>query len=415
VTTRHIFAALTCGLLLPVPAPAQQSAPGRSDPVERFSGISFVDPKVHAETYEHIEIFRRLLARKLQEFAPTQAVDVGANPRYLTTFLNDLNVNQAANKPMGANAFFPNWQLAGNRLTQVGVSPEVAVEGVYLKGRGGVVFTVTLPTSARKGKTEAERPARKPVSDWERVQAEVRGEKQSEEKPAPPTRRSLQEVIAKVLADNGHRLAHLDGQEVVTVVVTFRDPPPAVGAAASTDTLFNLAFVNQPQPNYPALNEANFLFNNALAQQHVIAPATAEPKKEPPAATKDQILLGDLNARQGKHEEALSAYTRAAELLANDGNPSAKEELYKKLAQAYLAKGDVERAGKALESYRRVRQSAAGDNKEKSKQADKPALAGKLILAAPKALLDKAGKEGLRFEEFFQSLTIQDLHFGDSK
>src|SRR5437763_703560 len=88
-------------------------------------------------------------------------------------------------------------------------------EGVYLKGYG-VVYTATLPASARDVKPDAPRPAPKSLSEWERVRKQLHGEKvEPGPKDGGRASPSLTEKIAKVLADNGHHFSQLKEHEAV--------------------------------------------------------------------------------------------------------------------------------------------------------------------------------------------------------
>ena len=70
------------------------------------------------------------------------------------------------------------------------LSAELTAEGVYLKGQG-VVFTVTLPPLPSQP-SQPKSPATKPLSEWEQIRMQLRGEE-----PKKPPRRPASLVWTK--------------------------------------------------------------------------------------------------------------------------------------------------------------------------------------------------------------------------
>ncbi len=134
---------------------------------------------------------------------------------------------------------------------------------------------------------------------------------------------------------------------------------------------------------------------------------------------RDYVLLGDLHLKQGKPKEARDAYERGITLYEskwNWGKPEdlvAQKELYGKLAQVHVQLGDLEAAKKALEKALKVPEA---DPKQPKPAAPPPApaaapLPAKLVIAAPKKLLDQAGSGKITFEEFKQQASVEYLTF----
>src|SRR5438132_1782691 len=223
------------GLLM---APAQ-ARPAAVPPVEgAVALLAQADPaaadKPRNPMAEDIEVFRRILGRKLGAARSTNfyrpSAQLSAFGSYVTT------------------------DYSGSGSHDWTVESHSAIEGVYLSAYG-VVFTATMPAGARDGKPSEEKPAAKPISDWERAQMELRGEKA----PAPPQAGnprspSVRDIILHVLAENGHHLSRLRDDERLTVVITFREGGrnatalwgPYSGASAEYPSLTSAAQSTNP-------------------------------------------------------------------------------------------------------------------------------------------------------------------------
>jgi tetratricopeptide (TPR) repeat protein len=333
------------------------------------------------EMYEDIEIMRRLLTRAIHQ---QQASRDGAG---------QVLVWQELLGKLGQ----PSGTAHGPDLAALLVQPETrkwldarlaqalkggdlagglpAVEGVYLRGYG-VVFTLTLPPQPLVTGGASSAPVGKSVSEWDRVRKQLRGEK--EEPAAAPRRQGprLDEAVLKVLAANGHHFAQLGESEKLTVVITFRAGARLADADAAR--LKELALY------YSRVGHTR-------AAQYSAAAGEGNPSQ--PSSARDYELLGDLQLKQGRVEEAIKAYGRA---LALKPGPRQASILYAKTAQAYLLAGQrnagpgqqqnlVEVALKLLqrsqEELARVEPAGTGSDTVYPTQ---------LIISASKSVLDRA-------------------------
>jgi hypothetical protein len=337
---------------------------------------------------EDVEILRRLLKRTLSAWQ-TQAVEAARKQfafskdgKYLAT--QHGNITRI-------------WDATSGRLMRESTSQPVQTpgfapaEGVYLKGQG-VVYTVTLPPTeySVKAQSGAKSPS-KPLSDWERARNEIRGTpSEPDAAPAVPLP-TLADTTLKLLARNGHHFKPLAPGEKITVVVTFRQPVTVATAA-------------------PGLTPAG-IYGGSSGTSSVLAPTTGQGQpmpggslSRPPASARDHELMGDLHLKQGRAQEAATAYTRALELKAGRASELG---LYGKLAQAYLmlagqasppAREAIIR--RAIEYLQRVQQSDGT-------QSASARMPGRLVVSARKDLLDQVGSGKITFSEFRQSASVE--------
>jgi tetratricopeptide (TPR) repeat protein len=125
----------------------------------------------------------------------------------------------------------------------------------------------------------------------------------------------------------------------------------------------------------------------------------------------DLELLADLHQKQGRYHEAIRAWDRAVEL-----KPGANEaaRVYRKLAQCYLTMGEDDKARAALDRLRALQKESA-DGRDKTGAANKRAagLPVKLIVSAPKKLLDQVGEGKIKVEDFCRQASVKTLTFGE--
>jgi tetratricopeptide (TPR) repeat protein len=123
-------------------------------------------------------------------------------------------------------------------------------------------------------------------------------------------------------------------------------------------------------------------------------------------------LLGDLHQKRGNWTDAASAYERAIKAA---GGAARVRELAKKLAEVYLKTGNLEKARKALDVTRgkAPRVKVQGEIKE---VAAKPAikLPTRLIISAPKKLLDQVGSGKITPADFQKQATFEVLNFDET-
>jgi hypothetical protein len=311
-----------------------------------------------------------------------------------------------------------------------------AAEGVYLKGYG-VVFNLVLPHQP-KAKPKETKPAVKPVSEWDRIRKEMHGEKvQPEAKPARPSELTLTERLLRILADNGHHFSQLGDKENITIVVTFREAPSAamggfqsIGMDVTDQGAGSLLFgvgINSDAGLTGSINEAGEGGTQPIQQQEgessraggkgIGQPSEQKPgdnaagvkSGQPASSAKDNILLGDLLMKQGNYDEAKEAYHIALKILSGDKDNPQTLNLLQKLAQVYVANGQYEEAKKLLDDIVKHKNVAA---KNPKKETPKPTpLPSKLIITAPKALLDQVGSSRIDFEAFTKAVSVEYENF----
>ncbi len=120
--------------------------------------------------------------------------------------------------------------------------------------------------------------------------------------------------------------------------------------------------------------------------------------------------------KQGKAQEAIKAFQRALDL-----SPPAKQaaSIYQKISQADLMIEDVAAAKKAMEmaveniklaSEPAKNQSAGGS----AKTEPRPSLPPKLIISAPKRLMNMVADKQLPYAQFRRQVTIDYFDFSSA-
>jgi hypothetical protein len=118
---------------------------------------------------------------------------------------------------------------------------------------------------------------------------------------------------------------------------------------------------------------------------------------------RDYELLGDLQMKQGKPAEALGRYQIAIKQKASAG-------LYRKMAQALLALGRDAEARQALDM---VQKYAGKPSSQRGTTGSKQtaSLPSKLIVSAPKKLLDQVHAGKITFDELKKNANVHYLTF----
>ena len=306
-------------------------------------------------------------------------------------------------------------------------------DGVYLPGHG-VVFTLRVPEllsvildpptkasylaeTCRKCHTtepvshtvlEPEGKAAAPESEWDRTRRELHGQSIAEQPKvvARLTRDQVcdpgtlaNQIIAKLQANAG-RVRHLAAGEFVTVVVTFD------GHAGS-----------------PRVRQNFHLTPRGLALDYGVPAPSGPPSKW--GFTPDesrQLTLGDLHLKQGKakeaavaYEQGLARYKEPVYRVAPPQNTTAAQradlvrelqkgvrDAFAKLAQAYLAAGEVEKAQTALDQARSFKAELTASD---GSPAGVPVPA-KLIISVPVAELTKADGDPATFRRAVKVETV---------
>lgn len=368
---------------------AQQPTPISLDAVHPNTAASINYDKM----YEDIEILRRILDRKLTSFYPSETSSRTEGKRNLlvplsidfgfpTPYLNTQLFTPATRGDLGVVA-----TPCMSVVTELVAIPIRSLEGVYLKGRG-VIYTATLASLQPPARAEADSTAKvlfeviaQQNSEWDSIRRQVRHEKEQPKKPETPKHPSLSDVLLKVLAENGHHFSQLPDSESLTLVLTVHDASPSAPAAKSAE---GSAKKTESQ----------------LAVSGSYSGLIAE--------VRDTELLGELHLKQGKHEEAIKAFHY---VLKRISDPKREAELHRKLAQCYLMQGQDEKARAELD------QAVAIMKKEtQAKETRNPsALPVKLIISAPKKLLDQMKTGKITFEEFRRQAQVETLRFGDHR
>jgi len=409
---RYVTAlSLSCGLLAPLVAAAQQEDLARQ----------LAKPESQAPMYEDIEIMRRLLHDKLQALYPgavrlwdtTTGKELG-----LSTWLeraadlsglalsSDGKVLARSTDLHGLTtaAFSPD----GRRLATVEQAGRQLPfpEGVYLKGRG-VVYTLTLPPPGPVAGDAAE-PA-KPVSDWERLRKEVRGEKPETVKKTQPRKPpGIAEAVLRMLAENGQHFSQLPENESLTVVITFRQAEGG-GQARLEDWKRDLAVANA---QIEVLRDRGYLAGSLSGNPPAAArdQSTATNREQlltgklvfdESSASRDYELLGDLHTKEGRMKEAADAYRKAVEV---EKDPQHAAALILKIAGIHLGNKEEAEARKAMDRARELLSSTSKPTP--AKPAATPRVPAKLIISASKELLDQVGAGKITFEEFKKAATV---------
>ncbi len=457
-----VFCLLTPGMLLAQTA----QPPGASR-----------SPVQGQQMYEDIEIMRRILNRKLGTWPSLIALNQRCAACHVTIGVVFKNIGagkfvdvaqEQVEKENNRQVFTDVERAPVDFVTDFGSDgmPDLCVvrnshnpdahaslphslntEGVYLKGHGAV-YTVTLPPPPRVARPQGKKPPAKPLSEWDRTRRQIRGDNEESQYFADLESKQIEawishfqdesphlwltESILKILAENGHHFSQLPENESLTVAVTFRDSGQLRGQAnqnANRGTLESWGAQDQPLQTWQNQQPLQGLDQWQIQQPAPTPGGDGGVGGPGPIAgggmgtsIRDFELLGDLHLRQGKAREAIKTYQQALNL---NMEPKQAAQIYRKIAQADLALEDDAAAKKALEMAQQLlkqQAQAAGGNAAKQQtggNATKPQAASpivsKLIISAPKRLLDQVAAGKVSFHDFEKQVALEYIGFSASK
>lgn len=251
------------------------------------------------------------------------------------------------------------WQVLGPHDPHHGIAALAQLEGAHLSGYG-VVYTVTLPVPGSDPRpTSPDAPPRE-LTEWEKVRGQLRGEKVPEKKPTKSKSETVGDIILGALARNGKNIG-IEPTEKVTIVVTFR--PETKSSQVRWD------------------GKRDSVVRNIFVDDH---------------ERRGDVLMGS-----GKPNEAIHAYVRSAGYTRSDDHN--KYRLLRKLAQAYIQAGDLDKGQEMLDKLKAV-QEEQEQTEEKARDYNVPA---KLTISATRKQLEDLASEKLSMEEFRKAITIE--------
>ncbi len=123
-----------------------------------------------------------------------------------------------------------------------------------------------------------------------------------------------------------------------------------------------------------------------------------------------------MQLKQGKAQEAIKAFQRALNL---SPPPKQVAALYQKISQADLMSGDIIAATKSMEMAMENLKLAAEPAKNQStggsaKIESRPSLPPKLIISAPKRLMNMVADKQLPYAQFRRQVTIDYFDFSSA-
>jgi hypothetical protein len=407
------------------------------------------------ERYEEIEIMARLLDRGVDQLA---GVGFRDGTQALAYFLD--GSMPAGSSGAGGSDRVRVWDVhTGKRIAAHAGLDLTGVQGVYLKGQGAV-FTTTVPLHFQRPVGGADRATPKPLTEWERVRRELRGEPVEAPKGHDATDTSIADAVLKVLAENGKNLTHIPEEESVTVALTLAPGPACaschnaggagtmgpggmgsgmmpsgggpMGGAGGMGPPGMGSGMGPRGPGDPRMGGPPGMLGSGGGPTGPgsgggppgpgagSGPATGG-GGPPDAASaladfRKFALMGDLALKQNDYLQAVEQYRKAAAVRIPHVDAAVvleHAEVTTKLARALMAQGKLAEADKVVAGLQELAQSL-----KERRGPDKPAekrpemtLPAKLIITVPKKLLDLAGAGKAPFDEFRKAASVEYLAF----
>jgi hypothetical protein len=363
-------------------APPQEPAGTRNELPPPIAGSAPSDKgDQSAKMYEDIEIFRRILDRKLNAYYPRITLQstggmagmqggmmgMPAGMMGMQGGIAGMQGGMMGMQPMVGQS--PPLVIYGSNPTGVLQETSRTLEGVYLEGQG-IIYTATLASLQSRGKAEAPPPP--PVDEWESIRRQIRNEKEEPKKAEASKPPELIDVLLKMVAEYGHHFSQLHDNESLILILTVRD------ARSSTAK---------------------------SGKKAELTPATEQ-------KVRDLVRVADLHQKQGQYSEAIANYLKIVEW--NLG-PKQEAAVHRKLAQCYLSLEQDDKAQKELDAAQALLKKEK-DNKDKP--ASKPvaaALPVKLIISVPKRALDQVVTGKVPFDEFRRRANVRQLTFEERR
>jgi tetratricopeptide (TPR) repeat protein len=398
--------------------------------------------------YEDIEVMRTILGRQLHVVQSTQcaACHVGAHGA-MSPMADSiwLDVSGSVRRQAGLVDLdrdgYPDIFVANHAHS--GTTSSASIEGSYLKGQGIVVHVTVAPLSSSELVASSPTQSPKAISDWEKTRRQIRGEKVETANSAK--RATFADALLKTLAENGKNFSQLPDTESVTLVVTFRAGPAPAGGAGGGMMGAGMgmsgmggdsggAGAGGGMGGGPGAGAGGAAWGGPMGAGALpggggpagasaggggAAPLegstdTGGVGGEPMTQDRELELLGDLHQKRGKWNEAASAFERAlAKARESHAKPERTRQLVRKLAEVHLTTGNFEAARKALESAAMAEPKKNPDMLGPIKPAPAMKLPAKLIVSAPKKLLDQVGNGRISFVEFQQLANLEVLNFSE--
>lgn len=317
--------------------------------------------------YEDIEIFRRILDRKLSPFYPRIILQSTGGMPGMQGGMAGMQGGMMGMQPMGGQPQL--FTLYNSNVTWVQQETSRTLEGVYLEGHG-IIYTATLASLQSRGKAEAAPPP--PVDEWESIRRQIRNVKEEPKKAEDSKPPEVSDVVLKLLAEYGRHFSQLQDNESLTLILTVRDPRSSAARSGKKAEL---------------------------------TPADAQKVRE-------VERVAELHYKQGQYDAAIDNYRKLMEL--NLG-PKQEAALHRRLAQCYLSLAQDERARTELDAAQALLKKEKDDKDKPASQPAAAALPVKLMISVPKRLLDQAVTGKTPFDEFRRRANVRKLTFDERR
>ncbi len=378
------------------------------------------------ERYEEIEIMARLLDRGLAKASRLEAL---GDLVHGVAFSPDGKILASGNAAGNVRL----WDArTGKQIDHQALMEATSAQGVYLKGQG-VVYTMTLPLHFQKVVGGADKPATQPLTEWDRVRKELRGEKVQADPAKPQPDVSIADAVLHVLADNGKNLTQLTDSDSVTVAITLSMQSctkchTGTGTSGRPGMMGGSGGAMMPGApggmRPPGAGTIGTLSGTGSAGGGTTAGSgggsarTGAADDDRAARTEfhKQALLGDLAMKQNDFAQAAVAYNKAMvnrRLLSTDANTELElVEVASKWARALLAQGKADDAERIVRGLAKLTEHLGGTPHADQSAVGKPAmtLPSKLIITVPMKLLSQSAGR-ISFDEFRKAATIEYLTF----